>query len=93
MKIVQIDEFEIDVPIATHMAFIKYKDRPGVVAVLGRIFGDANINIGGMQVARDEKGGLAMVALTVDSAVSNETAQQISSEIQGHTGRVVSFTV
>ena len=93
MKIVQIDEFEIDVPIATHMAFFKYKDRPGVVAVLGRIFGNANINIGGMQVARDEKGGLAMVALTVDSAVSNETAQQISSEIQGHTGRVVSFTV
>lgn len=91
LKIVQIDQFEVDAPIATHMAFFKYHDRPGVVAILGRILGDANINIAGMQVSRDTEGVHAMVALTLDSAVSVELAEQISAEIGGHTGRVVSF--
>ena len=91
LKLVQIDQFEVDAPIATHMAFFKYHDRPGVVAILGRILGDANINIAGMQVSRDTEGLHAMVALTLDSAVSVELAEQISAEIGGHTGRVVSF--
>ncbi|CAB4577456.1 unannotated protein [freshwater metagenome] len=91
LKLVQIDQFEVDAPIATHMAFFKYHDRPGVVAILGRILGDAQINIAGMQVSRDTEGVHAMVALTLDSAVSVELAEQISTEIGGHTGRVVSF--
>lgn len=91
LKLVQIDQFEVDAPIATHMAFFKYHDRPGVVAILGRILGDAKINIAGMQVSRDTEGVHAMVALTLDSAVSVELAEQISTEIGGHTGRVVSF--
>lgn len=91
LKLVQIDQFEIDAPIATHMAFFKYHDRPGVVAILGRILGDANINIAGMQVSRDPEGIYAMVALTLDSAVTVDLAEQISAKIGGHTGRVVSF--
>ena len=73
------------------MAFFKYHDRPGVVAILGRILGDANINIAGMQVSREDAEIHAMVALTLDSAVSVDLAEQISREIDGHTGRVVSF--
>jgi D-3-phosphoglycerate dehydrogenase len=46
-----------------------YADRPGIVAVYGREFGEANINIAGMQVARDVASGKALSVLTVDSEV------------------------
>ena len=42
----------------------------------------ALINIGGMQVARDEKGGRALVALTVDSAIPTDVVHAIASEIE-----------
>ena len=51
------------------MAFFAYEDRPGVIGVVGRMLGEADVNIAGMQVARDDKRGKALVALTVDSAI------------------------
>ena len=42
---------------------------PGMVGTVGGILGDAGVNIAGMQVSRDDKGGQALVALSVDSAI------------------------
>ena len=47
------------------MAFLRYHDRPGVVGVVGRVLGEAGVNIGGMQVSRDA-GGNALIVLTVE---------------------------
>jgi D-3-phosphoglycerate dehydrogenase len=46
-----------------------YADRPGIVAVYGKAFADANINIAAMQIARQQKGGKALSVITVDSPV------------------------
>jgi D-3-phosphoglycerate dehydrogenase len=46
-----------------------YTDRPGIVAVYGKEFGEAQVNIAGMQIARHEAGGKALSVLTVDSPV------------------------
>ena len=43
-----------------HMAVFRYEDRPGIVGTVGRILGEANVNIAGMQVSRDRKGGHAL---------------------------------
>ena len=50
-KIVEVDGFDVDVPVSEHLAFLRYADRPGVVGVAGKLLGDAGVNIGGMQVA------------------------------------------
>jgi len=71
------------------MAFFTYVDRPGVVGTLGRVLGEAGINIGGMQVARDAAGGHALVVLTVDSQISAAVLSDISVEIGATTVRVV----
>ncbi|MFZ8979652.1 MAG: phosphoglycerate dehydrogenase, partial [Candidatus Nanopelagicales bacterium] len=55
-KLVEIDNFDVDVPISEHMVFFRYHDRPGIVGTVGRILGEADINIGGMQVSREESG-------------------------------------
>ncbi|MGH3321084.1 MAG: phosphoglycerate dehydrogenase [Streptosporangiaceae bacterium] len=88
-KIVDIDGFDVDVLPTAHMAFFTYYDRPGVVGVVGRILGDEGINIAGMQVSRGERGGEALVALTVDSTIPPGVLDTIVREIGAFSGRTV----
>lgn len=88
-KLVDVDGFDVDVPISEHMAFFRYHDRPGVVGAVGQILGEAQVNIGGMQVSRDESGEHAVIVLTIDSGVPAEVLERIVSEIGAHTGRAV----
>lgn len=90
-KIVDIDGFDIDVPISEHIAVFRYHDKPGVVGVVGQILGRASINIGGMQVSRDDTGH-ALIVLTVDSIIEPAILQEIVGEIGGHSGRAVNLT-
>jgi D-3-phosphoglycerate dehydrogenase len=88
-KLVSVDDFDVDLTISEHLAFFRYDDRPGVVGVLGRILGEQGVNIGGMQVARDKQGGHALIALTVDSALTASTIEEIVKEIGAESGRAV----
>ena len=47
-----------------------------MVGTVGRILGEAQVNIAGMQVARDTKGGHALVALSVDSAIPADVLER-----------------
>jgi D-3-phosphoglycerate dehydrogenase len=58
-----------------------YKDRPGIVAIYGKEFGEASINIAGMQVARTTAGGQALSVLTVDSPVPEQLLEKVRLEI------------
>jgi len=89
-KVVEVDAFDVDVPLSQHMAFFKYHDRPGVVGIVGNILGADQINIAGMQVSRDETGH-ALIVLTVDSEISQSSIDQIVSEISAHSGRAVNI--
>ena len=68
-KVVGINGFDLEVPLTDHLAVFTYADRPGVVGQVGQILGDEGINIGGMQVARSERHGSALVLLNVDVAL------------------------
>ncbi|MDR5699078.1 phosphoglycerate dehydrogenase [Agromyces aerolatus] len=76
-KLVGINGYEIEVPIASHHIVMLYTDRPGIVAVYGSEFGDAGINIAGMQIARREAGGQALSVLTVDSPVPADVLDRV----------------
>ncbi|KRF25586.1 MULTISPECIES: phosphoglycerate dehydrogenase [unclassified Phycicoccus] len=80
-KVVGVNGFDIEVPLTEHLAFFTYVDRPGVIGTVGRLLGDADINIAGMQVARNEKGGQALVALTVDSRIPADVLAAIVTEV------------
>ncbi|MEY3399665.1 MAG: hypothetical protein RLZZ486_133, partial [Actinomycetota bacterium] len=80
-KIVRINKFDIELPPADHLLFLVYEDKPGVVGSVGNILGNAKTNIANMQVARDKAGGEALMALTVDSAISAQVVAQIAKEI------------
>ena len=80
-RLVEVNGFDVDLVPTDHLAFFMYADRPGMVGTVGGILGAAGVNIAGMQVARDAKGGHALVALSVDSAIPADTLLEIESSI------------
>jgi D-3-phosphoglycerate dehydrogenase len=80
-KIIAIDGFDLDLPPTDNLLFLRYVDKPGVVGAVGNALGTAKINIAGMQVARESAGGKALMALTVDSAVSDSVTDSVKKEI------------
>ena len=76
-RLVEVNGYDVDIEPTQHLAFFRYTDRPGMVGTVGQILGQAEVNIAGMQVARDAKGGHALVALSVDSAISPEVLEEI----------------
>jgi D-3-phosphoglycerate dehydrogenase len=90
-KIIAIDGFDLDLPPTENMLFLRYADRPGVVGAVGNALGAAKINIAGMQVARQAQGGSALMAITVDSSVSESVAAAVAKEIGADLVRSVSL--
>jgi D-3-phosphoglycerate dehydrogenase len=88
-KLTEVDGFDLEIQPTAHLAFLRYDDRPGVVGVIGRLLGEAGINIAGMQVSRREQGGEALVALTVDSAVPPSVLESIVTDVGASLGRAV----
>jgi D-3-phosphoglycerate dehydrogenase len=87
-KVVGVNGFDLEVPISEHMAFLRYLDKPGVVGSVGRVLGEAGINIGGMQVARDAAGGHVLMVITVDSEIPAVVLSEISQVIGATAVRV-----
>ena len=79
-KLVGVNGYDLEVPLSGHMLVFEYSDRPGVIGTVGRVLGDAGINIGGMQVSR--QGDQAIGVLNVDSAVPAAIATQLAEAVQ-----------
>lgn len=90
-KIIQIDNFDLDLAPTDHLLFLKYLDRPGVVGTVGNTLGTAGINIAGMQVARDKQGGEALMAITVDSAIDAEMVERVRQATGSHLARTATL--
>ncbi|RLV51114.1 phosphoglycerate dehydrogenase [Nocardioides mangrovicus] len=80
-RLVEVNGFDVDLEPTDHLAFLEYEDRPGKVGAIGVLLGEAGVNIAGMQVARDQRGGRALVAMSVDSAVPADVLDRIAEAI------------
>jgi D-3-phosphoglycerate dehydrogenase len=90
-KLIAVDSFDLDITPTNHLLFLRYSDRPGVVGAVGNALGGSSINIGGMQVARDEVGGTALMVITVDSPVSDAVLAKITKEVGATSAHSVSL--
>jgi len=64
--------FELEMELASLMAFFRYDDVPGVIGRVGTLFGEAGVNIANMTVSRTRKGEKALMALSLDSPAPPE---------------------
>ncbi|MEY4449855.1 MAG: hypothetical protein RLZZ304_230 [Actinomycetota bacterium] len=81
-KIVNINGYDVEVAMAEHFVTMVYTDRPGIVAVYGKAFAEAGINIAAMQIAREQKGGKALSVITVDSPVDASVLEGVRVAIE-----------
>ena len=91
-RLVEVNGFDVDIEPTTHLAFFTYEDRPGMVGTIGGLLGDAAVNIAGMQVSRQDKGGQALVALSVDSAIPADTLAEIEAAMTAASVRAVDLS-
>lgn len=90
-RLVEVNGFDVDIEPAEHLAFFTYADRPGMIGTVGGILGDAGINIGSMQVSRRAKGGLALVALAVDTTIPHDALVEVQHAIDAASVRAVNL--
>lgn len=76
-KIVDVNGYEVELPIPEHLIVFSYTDRPGIVASYGSLLGEAGVNIAGLQIARDEKKGTALSVLSIDSPVDDSLIEEL----------------
>ena len=88
-KLVGIDGFDLEVPISDHLLVLRYTDRPGVIGAIGRLLGDAQVNIAAMQVGRTDQGGEAVSVLTLDGEVPAGVIAEIAVEVGAESVRLV----
>ena len=91
MRVIRIDDFDVEVGPAERMVFFRYADRPGIIGKVGTIFGDAAINIATMDVGRQERGGEALMVLTVDSDVPQAVLDEVAGAIEANNIRAVAL--
>jgi D-3-phosphoglycerate dehydrogenase / 2-oxoglutarate reductase len=78
-------------PFAQHLAIFRYADRPGMIGIVGTIFGEESVNIISAAVGAEPDGDTAVMALTTDAPVNQSTIDRIL-ELEGFTiGRAVSL--
>lgn len=82
LRLVDIDHFVIELKPEGNLIFYSNIDKPGMLATVGKILADANINIAGLSLGRKELGKNAVTGISVDSEVDEKVVEKISS-IQG----------
>jgi D-3-phosphoglycerate dehydrogenase len=86
-KLTEVGGFDMDLDLSGFLLFFLYTDRPGVVGSVGAALGEAGINIAGAQVSRTNRGGEALMAVTVDSPVPADLLARIAALIGAREAR------
>jgi D-3-phosphoglycerate dehydrogenase len=82
LRVLQYNEYPIDLPIGGHLLIMEYPDRPGMVGKYGTLLGENKINIARMEVSRIDGRGDALVLLTLDDPVPAPVFDQIVAAVK-----------
>ena len=88
-RVLQVNDYDIEMAPAGHMLFFTYEDRPGIIGKVGTILGEHEINIATMDVGRGSRGGTALMGLTLDSPVPQDVIDRIVGEIDAGPARFI----
>jgi D-3-phosphoglycerate dehydrogenase len=69
--------FEVEIELAPRMLFLRYDDVPGVIGRVGTALGRAGVNIANMAVSRNNEGGKALMALSLDTQAPDEALAEL----------------
>jgi len=76
-RIVQIDNYTLEVVPEGDMLVLMNNDKPGVIGNVGTLLGENNINIARMQFGRERPGGKAISVVSVDTMPSKKVMDKL----------------
>jgi D-3-phosphoglycerate dehydrogenase len=77
-RVIEIDNFQVEVVPEGHMLLILNVDKPGVIGAVGQVLGEHNINIARMQCSREERGGNALLIIGLDAPLPSGILETIT---------------
>jgi D-3-phosphoglycerate dehydrogenase / 2-oxoglutarate reductase len=77
-RIVEIDEYDLDVEPKGNMVFFRNTDTPGVIGDVGHIMANNVLNISDFRLGRDQK-GQALAVVRVDGQVTKKVIEELAS--------------
>ncbi|MFX4262944.1 phosphoglycerate dehydrogenase [Pelotomaculum propionicicum] len=77
-RIVSINGYHVDAVPEGHILYVPHIDKPRIIGPVGNLIGAHNVNISAMQVGRKVVGGKAVMLLSVDGPVPDETLAEIA---------------
>jgi D-3-phosphoglycerate dehydrogenase / 2-oxoglutarate reductase len=66
-RIVGIADVAIEAEFSPHMLYVRNQDKPGFIGAIGRLFGDAGINIASFNLGRSAPGADAICLIAIDT--------------------------
>jgi D-3-phosphoglycerate dehydrogenase len=88
--IVQYNDYWIDIePTGSYFMFCDHLDRPGLLGSVGKVTGDADINISAMQVSRLKPRGQALMVLALDEPLPAAQRKKLLAIPDLYTAKVV----
>ena len=79
-RIVEINQFQVEVVSEGQMILIDNVDRPGVIGMVGQILGQHEVNIARMQCSRVERGESALLIIGLDGPLSPAVLDLLKNE-------------
>jgi D-3-phosphoglycerate dehydrogenase len=74
----QIGEYNLHLPAASgYLLMTRHVDRPGMIGAVGRLLGEADVNISSMQVGRSGPRARALMLLSVDDPIPPEVVERL----------------
>ncbi|MDF2373420.1 MAG: phosphoglycerate dehydrogenase [Rhizobiaceae bacterium] len=78
-RFIQIKGINLDAEIGAHMVYTTNDDAPGIIGLLGTVFGEAGVNIANFSLGRNHAGGDAIALLYVDERVDEKVLDKLRS--------------
>lgn len=76
-RLVQVNDVHLEANVGAKMLFVNNDDKPGFIGSLGKVLGDAGVNIANFHLGRNDAGSDAIALLEVDQAISADLLAQI----------------
>ena len=78
LRLVRVDEYDLEAAPEGEMLFYRNIDRPGMLAKVGSLLAEADINIGALALGRKGRGEMALTAVNVDDDIPEDVLEAIA---------------
>ncbi|NDF12751.1 MAG: phosphoglycerate dehydrogenase [Proteobacteria bacterium] len=77
-RIVSVGGIKLEASVGQLMLYVNNEDKPGLIGNLGKVLGDAKINIANFNLGRNDQKNDAVALVEVDQEISNDVVEKVS---------------